>query len=193
MTQSFIITSNISSNVDFTLSYTSNYTLAKNSVELQKDTKYWYQSVNAKLNLVLWKGITFNTDVVGQYNRGLSEGYNEKYLVWNASIGKKFLKSKSAELKISGYDLLNQNNSISRTVSASKIQDTKVNTYKRYFMIVFTYNLRAKRNQGQFQRFNDFPGGMPPGGMPPGGMPPGGMGPGGMPPGGMGPGGMPLN
>jgi hypothetical protein len=185
LTQSFIITSNVSSNIDFTISYTSNYTIAKNSVELQEDTKYWYQSANAKLNLVLWKGITFNTDVVGQYNRGLSEGYNEKYLVWNASIGKKFLKSKSAELKISGYDLLNQNNNINRTVSASKIQDTKVNTYKRYFMIVFTYNLRAKRNQQQFPRFNDFPGGMPPAGMPPGGMEPGGMEPGGMPSGGM--------
>jgi hypothetical protein len=199
LTNSLIITSNISANVDFTLSYTSNYSYVRNSLDFLNDTKYWYQSASAKLNLVLWKGITFNTDVLGQSNSGLSEGYNQKYLVWNASVGKKFLKNQAAEIKIGAYDILDQSKSITRTVTASQIRDTRVNTYRRYFLVLFTYNLRANRAQSQQpqqqQQQNDhgpgFPGGMPPGGMPPGGMPPGAR-PGGMP-GGMPGGGPPHN
>ena len=178
---SLIITSNISSNVDFTISYTSLTNLVKNSVDLQKDTKYWYQSASAKLNLILWKGIVLNTDVVGQYNRGLSEGYDEKYFVWNASIGKKFLKSQAAEMKVGAYDILDQNRSVYRTVTASSITDTRVNAYRRYFLVLFTYNLRSKGAQGEQtqQQQNDqhdhppgVPGGVPPGVNRPGGGPP---------------------
>jgi hypothetical protein len=177
---SLIITSNISSNVDFTVSYTSNYSQVKNSVNKDNDKDYWYQSASAKINLVLWKGFVLNTDVLGQYNKGLYEGYNEKYMVWNASVGKKFLKNKAAELKVGAYDILNQNRSIYRSVSASQIVDTRVNAYKRYFLVLFTYNLRSKGAQGQPLQQNqqeddhhNIPG-MPPGGMRPGGGPPGG-------------------
>ncbi len=183
---SLIITSNINSNVDFTLSYTSNLTKVKNEVSTREDKNYWYQSASAKLNLILWKGITFNTDVVAQYNKGLYEGYNEKYMVWNASIGKKFLKNQAAELKVGAYDILDQSKSINRFVTATYIQDTRVNTYRRYFLVLFTYNLRSKAGQAAQQQQEDqhdhppgMPGGMPPGVRPPG-VPPGG----GPPPGG---------
>jgi len=178
-----IITSNISSNIDFTVSYTSMTNLVQNSVDLREDTKYWYQSASAKLNLVLWKGIVLNTDLVGQYNKGLSEGYDEKYFVWNASIGKKFLKSQAAEFKLGAYDILDQNRSVYRTVTASSITDTRVNAYRRYFLVLFTYNLRSKRGQGEasqpqdqrneFERRGNFPGAPPPGAPPGGGPPPG--------------------
>jgi hypothetical protein len=180
---SLIVTSNISSNIDFTLSYTSNLTRVKNSVDTQQDEKYWYQSASAKLNLVFWKGFVINTDIVGQYNTGLYESYNEKYLVWNASLGKKFLKSQAAELKFGVYDILDQSKSIYRTVTATYIKDTQVNTYRRYFLVLFTYNLRSKRGQpaqnqqqNQDQHQHDFRGNFP-------GAPPGNPGnPGGPPP-----------
>jgi hypothetical protein len=91
-----------------------------------ENEKYWYQSASAKINLVLWKGIVVNTDIVGQYNTGteLADEYSVKYFVWNASLGKKFLKNQAAELKIGAYDILNQNNSISRSVTATEITDT---------------------------------------------------------------------
>jgi hypothetical protein len=152
LTNSLIITSNINENVDFTVSYTSNYSLVKNSVDFRDDTKYWYQSASAKLNLVLPKGFVIYTDVLGQYNKGLYEGYNEKYVVWNASMGKKFLKNQAAELKIGAYDILDQNKSINRYVTASSIQDTRVNTYRRYFLVIFTYNLRSRSSQGEQQK-----------------------------------------
>lgn len=176
---SLIITSNISSNVDFTLSYTSNVSYRKNSLDFMENERYWYQSASAKFNLVFWKGIVLNTDVVGQYNTGtaLADEYSETYFVWNASMGKKFLKNQAAEIRIGAYDILDQNRSISRSVSATEIVDTRTNAYRRYFLVLFTYNLRANRGQAQQekpQQENRFPGGPPPGGFRPGGGPPGG-------------------
>lgn len=175
LTNSLILTSNISSNLDFTLSYTSNYSIVKNSANTQNlpNTRYWYQSASGKLNWIFWKGFVINSDFVYQYNQGLSQSYNQRYFVWNASAGRKFLKNKAAELKLGVYDILNQNNSISRTVTASSIQDTRTNTFQRYFLLLFTYNLKSKngppaQQQQKDQHHDDFHHGMPPGNMPPG-------------------------
>ncbi len=179
LTNSLIVTSNISQNVDFTLSYTSQYSKAKNSISMLSDEEYWYQSANAKINLMLFKGITISSDVVGNYNKGSSSVADEKYMVWNASLGKKFLSNKAAELKLGLYDILDQNKSFNHMVTASSVSDTWTNAYRRYFLVLFSYNLRAKNAKGEQpaqQQGNPFggPGGMP-GGMPPGGMPPGGF------------------
>ena len=57
-------------------------------------------------------------------------------------IGKKFLKNKAAELKLSVFDLLKQNQSISRTVEANYIEDTQSQVLQQYFMLTFTYSLK---------------------------------------------------
>jgi hypothetical protein len=187
ITNSLIITSNISSEIDFTFSYTSNYSQAVNSLKTVKDEEYWYQSASGKVNLILWKGFTLNSDIVGQYNKinkGDGADYSEKYMVWNASMGKKFLKNNAAEIRLGAYDILNQNRSFYHTINASLSRETWTNAYKRYFLVVFTYNLRANRGQSNQQpqqpqdhyERRDGPGGPPPG-VPPGGYRPGGGGP----------------
>lgn len=187
ITNSVILASNISEKIDFSVSYTSNYSIAENTADIKtlSNTKYWYQSANLKVNWIFWKGFVLQSDIAGQFNKGLSGSYNENYMVWNASFGKKFLKNNAAELKLSVFDILNQNNNISRTVTSSMIQDTRTNTFPRYFMLVFTYNLRNFNGQKAPSQ-NSFPGGggmmMPMGPPPGGGTPPAGM-PMGPPPG----------
>jgi hypothetical protein len=179
LTNSLIVTSNISSNLDFTLSYTSNYSIVKNSTNAGgiMDTKYWYQSASFKLNWIFWKGFLLQTDLVGQFNKGLSQNYNQNYIVWNASFGKKFLKNQTAELRFGIYDILNQNDNISRSVTASSITDTRVNTFPRYFLVLFIYNLRNLNGEQPSQSWDDhdhprFPGGLVPGGRSTAGPPP---------------------
>jgi hypothetical protein len=181
LTNSLILTSNISSNLDFTLSYSSNYSLVKNSANVENmNDKYWYQSASGNLNWIFWKGFTLNSDFVYQNNQGLSRSYNQHYFVWNASLGKKFLKNQAAEFRIGVYDILNQNNNISRTVTASSITDTRTNAFQRYFLVLLKYTLKSKngqqpaqqQDQHQHEHRDGFPN-MPPGSMPPGGMPPG--------------------
>jgi hypothetical protein len=183
LTNSLILTSNISSNLDFTLSYSSNYSLVNNSANVENmNDKYWYQSASGNINWIFWKGITLNSDFVYQNNKGLSRSYNQHYFVWNASVGKKFLKKQAAEVRIGVYDILDQNNNISRTVTASSITDTRTNAFQRYFLVLFRYTLKSKNGQQptqqephQHERRDGFPPGMPPGGMPPGPRPEGGF------------------
>lgn len=80
--------------------------------------------------------------MTNQFYSGLSAGFNQNFVLWNAAIGKKFLPGNKGELKLSVYDLLKQNQSISRTVDNGYIQDIQNQILQRYFMLTFTYNLR---------------------------------------------------
>ena len=99
---------------------------------------------------------------------------NQNFWLWNAGIGKKFLKKQAGELKLSVFDLLGQNQSISRSVTESYIQDTRSTVLQRYFMLTFTYSLR---NFGKGKASGGNQGGFYPGGGHGGPGPgPGGMG-----------------
>jgi uncharacterized membrane protein YgcG len=71
------------------------------------------------------------------------------------SIAKTFLKNKAGELRLSCFDLLNQNQTVSVSTNANQIVNSISNNLKRYLMLTFTYNLRAfgaaQRGQGQQQ------------------------------------------
>jgi hypothetical protein len=58
-------------------------------------------------------------------------------------------------------DLLNQNQSISRTVDGLNIRDSRSLVLKRYFMLTFTYNLNRAGAPNQQGRGEGGPGGMP--------------------------------
>lgn len=181
-----VLSSNISDKIDFTLSTNANYNIVRNTLNTNSNTQYYNQSSRLSLNYIFWKGIAFNTELNHQLYRGLSEAYNQNYLLWNMSVAKKLFKQQQGEIKFSVYDLLKQNNSIATTVTESYIQYTQTNVLQRYFMLTFTYNLRFFKggatmkdtengNKGGDQRmFGPPPGGGPggPGGPSPGMMPP---------------------
>jgi hypothetical protein len=62
--------------------------------------------------------------------------------LWNVSAGKKFLSKQRGELKVTVFDLLKQNQSVSRTVDALYIEDVQTVVLQQYFMLTFTYSLR---------------------------------------------------
>jgi hypothetical protein len=79
----------------------------------------------------------------------LTGANNTNYWLWNIAIGQKFLKNQMGELKLSVFDLLKQNRSITRNVTASYIQDVNNQVLQQYFMLTFTYKLKTfgKGNQ----------------------------------------------
>ena len=137
-----VLSSNISSTVDFTLSTNSSYNFVRNTLNKSSDAEFFNQSSRLKLNLIMAKHIVFNTEANHQYNAGLSAGYNQNYILWNAALGYKFLKNNAAELKFTIFDLLGQNNSINRTFTDVYNEDTRSNVLTRYYMLTFTYNFR---------------------------------------------------
>jgi hypothetical protein len=133
-----VIASNISQYIDFTLSYSGAY----NAIQPQANKNYLSQTIDLKFNLLDKKGWFFNNDLSNQSYSGLSSGFNQSYWLWNIAVGKKFLKNQNGELKLSVFDLLNQNQSISRTVTGTYIQDAQNLVLRQYFMLTFTYKLK---------------------------------------------------
>ncbi|OIN60571.1 outer membrane beta-barrel protein [Arsenicibacter rosenii] len=140
--QGATISSNISEKIDFTISYALNYNQVQNTIQSKLDNSYFYRTLNARVNWIFWKGMVFQSDLTNQQYRGLAGGLNQHYTLWNAALGKKFLKNQRGELKIVVFDLLKQNASISRSVSDTYLQDTQSQVLQRYFLCTFTYTLR---------------------------------------------------
>ncbi len=160
------IGSNISENLDFSLGYTGNYTIVKNSVQKQSDNSYFNHTATFKVNWIFWKGWVLNTDVSNTIYKGLSQSFNQQYYLWNAYIGYKFLKNKSLEAKVSVFDILNQNRSISRTVTGAYTEDSYTNVLRRYAMFTLTYTLKKFKNGTPAKTEENkepFHGGPPPG------------------------------
>ena len=74
-------------------------------------------------------------------NNRLADGFNLRVPLWNASISKQFLRYNRGELKLSAFDLLNENVNISRTSNQNYREDNRVTTLRRYFLLSFTYSL----------------------------------------------------
>ena len=166
-----VLASNISEYVDFNLSYNANLTKSKTNTTKSTSSEFLNQTIGAQVNLLNKKGWFIQNDVSGNTNSGLSGGLNQSFWLWNAAIGKKFLKNKAGELKLSVFDLLKQNQSITRTITDTYIQDVQTQVLRQYFMLTFTYSLKnfgvAKASTGGERNFG--------GGRPGGG---GGFGPG---------------
>lgn len=137
-----VLASNISEYVDFNLSYNANLTKSKTNTTRSTSSESLNQTIGAQVNLLSKNGWFIQNDVSGNTYSGLSGGLNQSFWLWNAAIGKKFLKNKAGELKLSVFDLLKQNQSITRTITDTYIQDVQTQVLRQYFMLTFTYSLK---------------------------------------------------
>ena len=136
------LASNISDKVDFSISSRSSYNWATNTLRTDRNSNFLSQTAQLKFNWIIWKGITFRSDVTYQYFDGLSADFDPNYWLWNMAIGKKVFKNQRGEINISVFDLLKQNNSLSRTITETYTQDVQTNVLQRFVMVNFIYNLR---------------------------------------------------
>lgn len=140
--QGITFTSNISKDLDFTISTTGTYTIVNSSLQENLNNNYYIQESNLRLYYSpnggkLFMGNTINNSLY----RGLSEGFDQSVWLWNIEAGYRFTKNNKAELKVVIFDLLNQNNSITRTISDVSVSDVYTNVLTRYGLLTFTYIL----------------------------------------------------
>jgi len=124
------------------LSYTGNYSVVRNNSNADLSYNYYNQIVRNDVAYTFWKGIRIASSLYYNYNQGLAQGYDQQFILWNASLGKKLFKRGEGEITLSAYDLLNRNTNISRSISERYIQDTQNNALQQYFLLSFTYNVR---------------------------------------------------
>jgi len=139
------VTSNVSERVDFTLGWTATYVNAMNSTTTAANSSYYYHTPSAKLNFLLGKSFVFNTDFNYSSYRGLGTGFNQDFILLNASVAYKFAPRNQCEFRITAFDILGQNNSLSRTISETYLEDVRTQVLQQYFMLTFTWNLKKFR------------------------------------------------
>lgn len=100
----------------------------------------WNAGGDASVTLPL--GFKVESEALYTQGVGYQEPYNVASVLWSAGLSYSFLKDQAATLRIKVYDLLNQQQSITRQVSATEISDTWSNSLGRYAMLHFIYRFR---------------------------------------------------
>ncbi|WP_186755809.1 outer membrane beta-barrel protein [Echinicola salinicaeni] len=166
LTQRLSLTSNISKDIDFTVSTAATYSIVKSSLQSNLDNNYYQQNSNLQLYYSPNDGkLFFNTTLANTLYAGLSEGFDQSVWLWNIEGGYRFLKDNKGELKLSIFDILGQNQSVNRSVSDVTVSDVYSNVLTSYGLVTFTYIIgKFKKSDedergGRFRRFGPSPGG----------------------------------
>jgi hypothetical protein len=136
-----VLTSNISSDLDFTLTagITSNYT--KMNTTSVSNSRYNTFFGNINFNWIFWEGFFIGGNAREMFYTGLKGDAKTNYSLVNLNIGKKLFNN-AAEIKLSVYDAFDQNKSIQTNVTDYYREDVYSNVLRRYALLTFTLNYK---------------------------------------------------
>lgn len=134
--------SSISPELDFNLSQMVSFNKVVSSVSSSPDN--FYNTYNTKASIVYsgFKGILLETDLSYKAYSGSGTGVGQKFMLWNAGIGRRFLAKKQAEIRLLAFDLLNQNRNVNHQVTGAFIQDSSGIAQKQFFMLTLSYYIK---------------------------------------------------
>ena len=117
-------------------------------------------SIDGRFFLLKSRTLTIGYTASKNYITGINNNISRNPLVVNAYIEKEFFKKKNGILRLSAFDLFDQNNFINRSVTQNAITDTKTNALSRYALVSFVLNLQKwtgapKRNGQEMRRRGD--------------------------------------
>lgn len=150
---------NPSENLEITPGIRYNYNLTNSTLpdfaapNSQKITPNIIGSVNLAKNTI------FGLDLSKEFNSGFRSNVNP--FIINTYIEQRFLKAQRGTIRLQGFDLLNQQTNINRTVG-EVLTDSQTNRLARYFMLTFTFKLQKFSGINPMQNQNQYPGHMRP-------------------------------
>ena len=140
--------SNISENLDFTLSWRGTYNQAWNTIGQTAKNDYFNHSANGNIKWTFLKRLTLTAAVSYVQYKGISTNYNEDYVLCNVYLGCKVFKNKRGEVQIGVNDIFDQNTSFVRSTGSGYTQNAWNSCIGRYFSVQFVYNLRHFGKKG---------------------------------------------
>jgi hypothetical protein len=127
-----LLTINPSYSMNYNKTQYTNYVVSTTSNVLHnfkiETTNYWPKN---------W---VFGNDFGYTYNSNIADGFKKDFYLWNTSLSYSFF-GKKLTAKVKVYDLLNQNQSATRTISPISIRDEENTVLKRYAMFSLTYKI----------------------------------------------------
>jgi uncharacterized membrane protein YgcG len=134
-----------------------NYQHARNSQQSNYNLDTYTFSYGANLSLNLDFGLRLSTDISENSRRGYNDAsMNTNELIWNAQLSQSFLTGNAATVSLQFYDILHNQSSISRMISATQRSDTWSNSIHSYFMVHFIYRLNLFGSQSARQQMRGF-------------------------------------
>jgi hypothetical protein len=117
------------------------YTLTRSSLRPDVVTKYWTSESDFDATVTLpWK-LELNTAVTFYLRQKTDVFANTpNNTKWNAYLGKKFWKNSAGEIRLSIFDILDQNLGIQRNATSNFISENTYNTIRRYWLVSFIWN-----------------------------------------------------
>ncbi|HQJ89399.1 MAG TPA: outer membrane beta-barrel protein, partial [Paludibacteraceae bacterium] len=128
---------------DISLNASIAYLNAYNKIQKNSNRNTFDYEFGGNANLYLPWELSISTDMNYNLYSGYTDGFDDRELIWNAQIAKNFLKDNAATIRIKFYDVLQQQNSLFRSVSETEICDTEFNTLGSYFMIHLVYRINT--------------------------------------------------
>ncbi|MCC6549296.1 MAG: outer membrane beta-barrel protein [Ignavibacteriaceae bacterium] len=137
------IASNFSEKLDFRFGYSPVWFKTRNELNTSQGDEYFVHSGSANLNWFLMDQLFVKTDFSAYYNAGLPSESKRDYYIWNMGVGYKFLKNSRGELRLEIFDILSQNESLSRSINELYAENRSTMVLQQYFLFTFTYTIRA--------------------------------------------------
>ena len=136
------LTMNLKEYLDLNFSSTSTYNIARYEINPKQNGNYFNQRFSVEPTITTKSGWILSNDFDYIITRGQSAGFNQSIPLWNAGLAKLFGKARLAELRITAFDILNINKSLTRNVEQNYVEDVRTDVLNRYFLLSFTYHLR---------------------------------------------------
>ena len=118
-----------------------NYNHTQYSLQSSFNTTYISQQYGTEVDWQLPAKFFLSTDFDYSINNQLAAGFNRRVPLWNASLSRQVLRFNRGEIKLRVNDILNKNISVSRSSNQNYIEDSRVLTLRRFFLLSFTYSL----------------------------------------------------
>ncbi len=125
---------------DFSWNPKVTYNENKSSISIMS-SNYWVleHELNADVELPKNVDIGSTAEIMFRQKTAVFTG-NNSIIKWNAYVSKKFGKKKDFTLKLSVFDILNQNRGYTRTAQGNVITQNNYTTIRRYGMLSLAWN-----------------------------------------------------
>jgi uncharacterized membrane protein YgcG len=127
---------------EFEINGSLEYLHARSELQTNNNMDTWTFSYGANLMVTAPWGTQLSTGMNMNSRRGYNdESMNTNELIWTAQLSQSFLRNNALTLTFQMYDILHQQSTFSRTVSAMQRSDSEYNSITNYAMLHVIYRL----------------------------------------------------
>ena len=128
--------------LEFEINGSLEYLHARSELQTNNNMDTWTFSYGANLMVTAPWGTQLSTGMNMNSRRGYNdESMNTNELIWTAQLSQSFLRNKALTLTFQMYDILHQQSTFIRSVSAMQRSDSEYNSITNYAMLHVIYRL----------------------------------------------------